>query len=196
VALVACTPPAVQRPVQKSAQQSAPAAPPSDPEPAATATSAEQAVQPERNPPGDIPDDQAFITFGSPTGGYQLQVPEGWARTLSGDNVRFVDKFGGVEVTVTSAAQAPTGAAAPQPTGRAVQVMKTRDVRLPGGPAVLVDYASNSEPDAVTAKQIRLENQTYYFFKDGKLASLTMWAPYGADNADQWNLMARSFTWQ
>ena len=30
---------------------------------------------------GDIPDNQVFVTFTSPTGGYQLQVPEGWART-------------------------------------------------------------------------------------------------------------------
>jgi len=182
LALVACTRPAVQPAAQPPVQPAA--------------VKLEQPVQPERNPPGDIPDDQAFITFASPTGGYQLQVPEGWARTVSGDSVRFVDKFGGVEVTVTGATQAPTAAAAPQPTGRAVQVIKTRDVRVPGGQAVLIDFASNSEPDTVTGKQIRLENQTYHFYKDGKLASLTMWAPFGADNADQWNLMARSFTWQ
>jgi hypothetical protein len=154
----------------------------------------EQAIAAERNPPGDIPDDQAFITYSS--GAYQLQVPEGWARTVNGSDVRFVDKFGGVQVTVAAAAQAPTAATPPQPAGRAVQVIRARDVRLPGGQALLIDYASNSEPDAVTGKHIRLENQAVLFFKDGKLATLTMWAPFGADNADQWTLIARSFKWQ
>jgi hypothetical protein len=179
VALVACTRPAVQ-----------PAVAP--PQPAQTG--AEQAIAAERNPPGDIPDDQAFIPYTS--GVYQVQVPEGWARTVNGTDVRFVDKFGGVAVTLSTTAQAPVAATPPQIPGRAVQIIRARDVRLPGGPAVVIDYASNSEPDSVTGKQIRLENQAYLFFKDGRLATLTMWAPFGADNVDQWNLMSRSFKWQ
>lgn len=179
VALVACTRPTVQ-----------PAVAP----PQAAKTGGEQAIAAERNPPGDIPDDQAFITYTS--GAYQLQVPEGWARTVNGSDVRFVDKFGGVEVTLSTATQAPVAATPPQIPGRAVQIIRARDVRLPGGQAVLIDYASNSEPDGVTGKQIRLENQAYLFFKDGRLATLTMWAPFGADNTDQWNEMSRSFKWQ
>ena len=77
-----------------------------------------------------------------------------------------------------------------------MKINRVSDVRLPNGQAVFIDYASNSEPDQVTGKQIRLENQAYLFYKDGKLATLTMWSPLGADNADQWQLMARSFTWQ
>jgi hypothetical protein len=159
--------------------------------------------RPERNPPGDIPDDQVFITFASPAAGYQVQVPQGWARSTNADDVRFVDKFGGVQVSISSIEQALTAASAQnaqlvdlQRTGRAVKINKVADVRLPNGPAVFVDFASNSEPDQVTGKQIRLENQAYLFYKDGKLATLTMWAPLGADNADQWQLMARSFRWQ
>jgi hypothetical protein len=47
----------------------------------------------------------------------------------------------------------------------------------------------------VTNKAIRLENERYFFWKGGKLATLTLSAPYGADNADQWLLMAKSFRW-
>ena len=34
------------------------------------------------------------------------------------------------------------------------------------------------------------------FWKDGKLATLRLYAPYGADNVDQWRLMSRSFRWR
>ena len=82
-----------------------------------------------------------FVTFTSPTGGYQLQVPEGWARTDSGADVRFVSKLDGVQVSVSSASAAPTAASAQaaqvadlQRSVRAVQVNKVQDVQLTGGP--------------------------------------------------------------
>jgi hypothetical protein len=163
---------------------------------------AEQPLAPETSPAGDIPDNQVFVTFGSPSGGYQLQVPEGWARTDSGTDVRFVSKLDGVQVALTSAATGPTSAsaqatqvAALQRSGRAVQVNKVQDMQLPAGPAVLVDYASNSDPDPVTGKQVRLENNAYLFYQNGKVAMLTLWAPQGADNVDQWQQMAQSFRW-
>lgn len=166
----------------------------------ATPVAAEQPVAPETNPAGDIPDTQVFVAFASPTGGYQLQVPEGWARTDSGADVRFVNKLDGVRVAVTSAPAAPTAAGAQaadlQRSGRAVQVTKVQDVQLPAGPAVMLEYTSNSDPDPVTNKQVRLENNAYLFYQNGKLARLTLWAPLGADNVDQWQQMAQSFRWQ
>ena len=77
----------------------------------------------------------------------------------------------------------------------AVTVSKVSEVNLPAGKAVLIRYTSNSDPNAVTNKQVRLENVTYIFFRNGKEAMLTMWAPLGADNVDQWNRMANSFRW-
>ena len=144
-----------------------------------------------------------FVAFASPTGGYQLQVPEGWARTDSGTDVRFVSKLDGVQVTLSSASAAPTAASAQaaqvadlQRSGRAVQINSVQEVQLPAGAAVQVDFASNSDPDPVTGKQVRLENNAYLFYNNGKLATLTLWAPQGADNVDQWQQMAQSFRWQ
>src|ERR1700730_791276 len=111
----------------------------------------EQPLAPETSPAGDIPDNQVFVVFASPAGGYQLQVPEGWARTDGGADVRFVSKLDGVQVTLNNASAAPTSVSAQatqvadlQRSGRAVQVNKVQDMQLPAGPAVLVDYASNS----------------------------------------------------
>lgn len=162
----------------------------------------EKPLTPEKNPPGDIPDNQAFIVYNSASSGYELEVPEGWARQTNAKNVNFTDKLNGVEVTVTNEPQPITAATvkakqavALEKTGRAVQIVKVKDVQLPSGKAVLVEYTSNSQPDAVTGKQIRLENNSYLFFKNGKLATLRLYAPQGADNVDQWQRISRSFRW-
>ena len=69
----------------------------------------------------------------------------------------------------------------------AVTVTAIKPVKLPAGPAVLVSYGSNSDPNPVTNKAIRLENDRYYFWKDDKLVAVNFSAPAGADNADQWD---------
>lgn len=166
-------------------------------------TQAEQAVAPEMNPPGDIPDTQAFITYTSEPGHYILEVPEGWARSEQGANVQFVDKLDGVSVTISELQSAPTAESARTQqlaqmahAGHAVEIQSVEEVELPGGKAIRAVFTANSEKDPVTDKQVRLEENSYLFYKDGKLATLTLWAPQGADNVDQWQLMSKSFQWQ
>ncbi len=168
----------------------------------ATAVAGEKPAPAEQNPAGDIPDTQAFVSYASSGGGYSIDTPEGWARTITGSNVQFIDKLNGEAVTLSQAAAAPTVAtsrnelvAAVTGAGRAVQVDKVQDLQLPSGKAVLVTYTANSEPDAVTGKQVRLENSAYFYFYSGKLAMVRLWAPQGADNVDQWLRIARSFKW-
>lgn len=165
-------------------------------------SSNETAVAPEVNPPGDIPDSQAFVNYENTSGGYQLETPEGWARTEAGSGVKFVSKFNGVSVAVARAGVAPTVASARaneakqiQTKGRAVSITGISEANLPGGKAIVIKYLSNSEPNPVTNRQIRLENVAYLFHENGKEATLTVWAPKGADNVDQWNRMSRSFHW-
>ncbi len=149
---------------------------------------------------GDIPDTQAFITYRSDQGGYQLEVPEGWARTITGTGVSFSDKFNSVAVQVSQAKTAPTVASVSaneaitlQKTGaQDVKVQSTQSINVV---AVLITYTSNSDPNAVTGKPARIENNRYLFFQNGKIATLTLSAALGADNVDQWKRMARSFKW-
>jgi hypothetical protein len=153
------------------------------------ATSGETPVPPEVNPPGDIPDTQAFVEYVSPAG-YSIKVPEGWARSVRGANVRFIDKFDGVSVTVApiSDTLASIKAAA-----RAGSDFRAKEVVLPAGPAVEVAFKSNSEPDQVTEKKLRLVNVAVIFVHGAPHATLRVWAPLGADNVDQWNVIERSF---
>ena len=68
-------------------------------------------------------------------------------------------------------------------------------MNLPTGKAVLIRYTSNSDANAVTNNRVRLENEAILFFNNGKEATLTLSAPQGADNVDQWNRMSKSFRW-
>src|SRR3979490_163980 len=64
---------------------------------------AEQPLKPEKNPPGDIPDNQVFIDYSSPLG-FALKVPEGWARQDLPDGAAFADKYGRITVAQSAAA--------------------------------------------------------------------------------------------
>jgi hypothetical protein len=156
------------------------------------------ALAAEKNPPGDIPDDQVFVSYKSSVSGYSLKVPEGWARSEKGSDVQFIDKFDGVAIIVDAAATAPTIKDIIVRLGKAekgFKVVSTKEIRLPVGSVLLVKYESDSETNPVTNKRIRLEDEAYAFYKNGKIAILILWAPVGADNADQWKLISESFRW-
>ncbi|GBE03222.1 hypothetical protein BMS3Abin09_00134 [bacterium BMS3Abin09] len=160
---------------------------------------AEQPIAPEKNPPGDIPDTQAFVKYSSSQGGYELEVPEGWARTETGMDVTFTEKLDGLSVKITNTTPPTTQSIRTdqmkqlEQTGRAVTIKSIKDVKLANGPAVRMVYESNSEPNPVTSKQVRLENDNYFYYKGGRMAELRLWAPVGADNVDQWNRISNSF---
>ncbi len=156
----------------------------------------------EKNPPGDIPDNQAFISFKSPLG-FAIKVPEGWARQELPGGVNFSDKYNALEVSLQPLAAAPTlvslktsDVAALEHAPQAVRINSLKPVALPVGQGFVLLYSANSAPNPVTNKSIRLDIARYYLWKAGRLATLTLSAPAGADNADQWQLMARSFAWQ
>ncbi len=162
----------------------------------------QQPLAAEKNPPGDIPDNQAFVAFKSPLG-FSIKVPEGWARREGPATVSFIDKYNALQVVVAPRAAAPTMASLKaneiadlEKSPKAVRVASVKQVALTAGPAFIVHYGANSDPNPVTNKAIRLDAAKYYFWKAGKLATLTLSAPAGADNVDQWQLMAGSFTWQ
>lgn len=152
------------------------------------------------NPPGDIPDTQAFVTYrGS---GYSLQVPEGWLRTRKGSGVRFSDKYNAIDATVTPSPKAPTLDSAtrrevPQLT-RSVKGFtrpKVMVVRRKAGPTLLISYRAASEPNAVTGKSITNDVERYEFWRAGRLVVLTVAAPQGSDNVDPWKIVTDSFAW-
>jgi hypothetical protein len=150
----------------------------------------------------DIPDTQTFVMYTSAAGHYLLDTPEGWARTTNNTDISYVFSLDVMQVKIMKSASVVTAdsvranqAVTLQQTGRAIRDVKVSAVQLPSGPAVLISYTSNSDPNAVTGKQVRLENNSYLYYKNGMLATLTLSAPVGADNVDQWARISRSFKW-
>src|SRR3982074_1967439 len=74
---------------------------------------AEQPLKPEKNPPGDIPDNQVFVDYASPRG-FAAKVPQGSARKDLPDGAVFADKYGRIAVTETHTETALDAASATQ----------------------------------------------------------------------------------
>jgi hypothetical protein len=162
----------------------------------------EAVIAAEVNPPGDIPDNQAFVTYTAKDGGYSIAMPEGWARQESGPNVTFVDKLHQFSVEVRCAGTAPTVESAQTVEAAdlaqqvpAFELVDVTAVDLPAGPGILVRYRTNSAPDEVTGKQIRLDVDRYELFKDGREVVISLAVPAGSDNVDVSNQISRSFRW-
>lgn len=164
---------------------------------APTTSAIQNAARPlpaETNPPGDIPDTQVFVSYTSASGHYNISYPEGWQRTEQGSTVTFVHDFDGQRVRV--AAGPKTVITLATAGFLVVRAVRASVVKLPGRIATLVAFTSNSMPNAVTGKRVRLENNTYVFSSGARTALLDLWAPLGSDNVDQWRRILRSFRWQ
>jgi hypothetical protein len=141
----------------------------------------------EASPPGDIPDNQAYVAYSPPGSGFSVKVPEGWARTQSGKTTTFTDKLNTVSMEST-AGSCPTPA---QVTAK--QPGKVTSVKRTAGTAIVDTYVADSKPNAVTGKVHSDDIQQYIFCKNGKVATLTLSGPKGADNVDPWKIVTDSF---
>jgi len=166
------------------------------------ATGAVDPNQAEASPPGDIPDNQAFVAY-SPLGAhYSVKVPEGWARTQSGGAVTFTDMLNAIRIETTPAAAAPTPSEAkrtdlPQ-LARSVKGFQPGSVDIvnrQGGRALRITYLADAKPDPVTGKTGTDAVERYVLFHNGKDLVLTVSGPKGADNVDPWMIVTDSVRW-
>jgi hypothetical protein len=156
----------------------------------------------EASPPGDIPDNQAFVPYHPPGAGYSVKVPEGWSRSTARAAVSFTDKLNTVRLDETSAHATPTVAAVKQTvvpslaqTEHGFKAGTVTTVRRTAGPAIRITYQANGKPDAVTGKARVDAVERYLFFHKGKEAVVTLSGPKGADNVDPWRIITDSLRW-
>ncbi len=157
---------------------------------------------PEVNPPGDIPDNQAFVPYTPQGQPFTVSVPEGWARTGSPTSTTFTDKLNAVTIKTQQADTAPTVESVkttelPAVTSSAsgYQAGETTRVTRAGGPVIVTTYQADSAPDPVTGKVVHDDVQRYVYYQDGTEVVLTLAGPAGADNVDPWKIVTDSFTW-
>src|SRR5436190_8659751 len=150
----------------------------------------------EKSPPGDIPDNQAYVPYRLSGGHLTLKVPEGWARSTTGtDAVRFTDKLNSIAIQSLPATGPMTLAAARQ-AAAGLTSAKVSTIQRPAGKAALVTYLQPSKPDPVTGRSTTDAVQRYVFFHNGRRAVLTLSGPKTADNVDPWKLVSSSVRWR
>jgi hypothetical protein len=181
----------------------APASAAAAPSPAAGAASAPNPNAPEVNAAGDIPDNQVFVPFSPPEGGFTVSVPEGWARSSDGPATVFTDKFNSVRVesalrstAADVAGTRTTDVSGLQGTVPGFVLGDVREVQRTAGRAVLVTYEADSAPNPVTGKAVRQAVERYAFWHAGRQVVLTLSGPTGADNVDPWRIVTNSLRWQ
>lgn len=174
----------------------------SAPSASGTTGTAQTPIAPEKNPPGDIPDNQAYVAWVSP-GGFSVKVPEGWSRQAGASSAEFTDKLNTIQLAWQPATAAPTVASVTsqdvpklQSSQAAFALTGVSAVNLPAGPAVLTKYQINGQPDAVTGKAYRLDVERYTVDRNGTRVDLTLLSPVGADNVDPWHAVSQSLKWK
>lgn len=156
---------------------------------------------PEVVAPGDIPDNQAFVTYSPKVGGYSVSVPEGWARSESSGVVTFTDKYNSIQITSATTKTGPTIRSVTS--SGLLDVVKDPSFKLgrvslvhrKAGSGVRATYEIGSAPNSVTGKKALLAVERYVFFHNGRTVILTLSGAKGADNVDPWRIVSDSLTW-
>jgi hypothetical protein len=153
----------------------------------------------ESNPPGDIPDNVAFIPYQNKVAGYRFTHPEGWAVAEHGPQVTITEKLNGIEAGTNDFPSALTVDAVRQQevprlqrTQPAFELKSVDTVALPAGPAVHVVYRRNSAPDPVTGRQFRDEVESYLVASGPRHVRLDLFGAVGSDNVDAYRTIAQS----
>ena len=150
---------------------------------------------------GDIPDNQVFVTFLDVPAGYSMKYPEGWAQNGTGRRVAFRDKNNVVRVVV-QAGSPETVAGVRAEMAALIRAAPSLQFRAPArisigrAPAIEVVYGTESPPNQVTNKRVKLTVNRFYLWHAGKRAVVDLGTPVGVDNVDAYRLMIQSFRWR
>jgi hypothetical protein len=170
--------------------------------PATPASGSSAAATAESNPPGDIPDNQAFVPFTPPEQLFTVSVPEGWARTTEGTATVFTDKSNSIRLETRTPTTAPT-----VETARADEVpileATTPGFHLGGisvvdrkaGRVVLITYTATSPPNPVTRKSGTDAVERYEFWRRNDEVIVSLSGAVGSDNVDPWRTITDSLQW-
>lgn len=149
---------------------------------------------------GDIPDNQIFLVFHSKTAGFAMKYPEGWTQSGSAHGVIFRDKNNLVHVAIASGSR-PTPASvtaqlkALKKSNATLQFRAPQTISLGSGSAVKAVYTTESAPNPVTGKRVKLIVDRYELYRAGRVATVDLGTPKGVDNVDAYRMMIESFRW-
>jgi hypothetical protein len=149
---------------------------------------------------GDIPDNQVFLVFHNKTVGYAIKYPEGWTQNGSARSVTFRDKNNLVHVVVFSGSR-PTPASvtaqlnALKKSNPGLAYRTPQTITIGSSSAVKAVYTTESAPNPVTGKRVKLIVDRYELYRAGHVATVDLGTPQGVDNVDAYRMMIESFRW-
>src|SRR4051812_3223967 len=128
----------------------------------------------EKSPPGDIPDNTAFVRFKLPGAGFSVKVPEGWARTGAGSRLTFTSNLNSVTVESGASRGALTAAAvksgdvpALARSQRAFKLASVAAIHRSGQTAIRIRYDALGKASPVTGKAVTDTVERYLFARNG-----------------------------
>lgn len=143
-----------------------------------------------------------FTPYTADTGGFQVDVPQGWQHTERANYASFADRLDLVTVQWAKAAVAPTtdsvrkvDVPALKEHARVFELRSVEPVERPAGSGVEIDYLQGGGPDVVTGHTAVDSVQRYLFFHEGVLVTLTLAGPKGADDSRSWRTVTDSLFW-
>jgi hypothetical protein len=154
----------------------------------------------ETSPPGDIPDNQAFVRFAPSGSHFEVKVPEGWARRSPGAATTFTDKLNSITMSEQRAVAAPDAAAGRAQLKRFAGLQgfkagKVSAVKRAAGTVLRITYDARGPKDPVTGRARTRAFERYEYFRHGRKATLTLAGAKGADNVDPWRIVSDSLHW-
>lgn len=139
--------------------------------------------------------------FSNKAAGYSIKYPEGWTQSGSGRDVTLHNKNNVVHVLIASGA-APTPASvsaqlkALQTSNPTLTFRPPQIVHLGSMTAVKAIYDTESTPNPVTGKRVKLIVNRYALSSGSRVAVVDLGTPVGVDNVDAYRKMIESFRWQ
>jgi hypothetical protein len=143
-----------------------------------------------------------FTPFTAQTGGFQVDVPQGWQHTERANYSSFADRLDLVTVQWAKAVAAPTIASVKkvdipvlEAHARVFTLQSVEQAVRPAGTGIEIDYLQGGGPDVVTGRTAVDSVQRYLFFHDGVLVTLTLAGPKGTDDSRSWRTVTDSLFW-
>ena len=150
---------------------------------------------------GDIPDNQVFLVFANKAAGYSIKYPEGWTQSGSAGNVTFHDLNNLVHVSIghgvlPSPASVTSQLTALKRSNPTLTFSAPHAVMIGAHRAVKAVYSTQSAPNPVTGRRVKLIVDRYELAAGGRLATVDLGTPRGVDNVDAYRMMIESFSWR
>jgi hypothetical protein len=142
-----------------------------------------------------------FLVYGNRAAGFSMKYPEGWTQSGHAHSITFRDKNNVVHVLIASGASPTTASLTAQlnalkKSNPTLTFQPPRTLKMGSNSVVKAVYTTESAPDPVTGKRVKLIVDRYELARGHHVATVDLGTPVGVDNVDAYRMMIASFQWR